>query len=91
MDSWGSGFVLNNYTVTNTGTSPVTGWTATLSFDRTVSVTNSWGIAFATTSGSTLSGSNVSWNGNLAPGQSVTFGLQGTTSGNISPPACSAD
>ncbi|HTF82948.1 MAG TPA: cellulose binding domain-containing protein, partial [Cellvibrio sp.] len=86
-DTWNNGYVVN-VTVTNDGSSAVTGWQLALNFNQSPGVTNSWNAAIST-SGNTVTATNVSWNGNLAVGQSVSFGFQGTHSGNFVLPTCS--
>jgi hypothetical protein len=90
VDTWSTGFVLNNFTVTNNGSSSVSGWSVSLSFDQLVSITNAWGISISG-SGSSFTGTNVDHNGNLAPGQSASFGMQGTSSSPIGMPSCTVD
>ncbi|MCX2835461.1 glycoside hydrolase family 9 protein [Microbulbifer thermotolerans] len=89
MDDWGAGFVLNNITVTNEGSEPVDGWTVLLDFGQEVTIGNHWNASLSSTSGSQLSASNVSYNGSLQPGQSATFGMQGTP-GNLGAVTCTA-
>lgn len=87
-DTWSDGYVIN-VTVTNDGNSAINGWQLALSFNQSPNVTNSWS-ADISTSGNTVTATNVSWNGNLSVGQSVGFGFQGTHSGNFVMPTCSA-
>lgn len=82
--------MLNNYTVSNGGSAPVNGWTVHLGFNQPVTITNAWGVVLHAQSGSLLSGSNVGYNGSIAPGQSVTFGMQGAP-GSIGTPTCTAE
>lgn len=86
-DTWSNGYVVN-VTVTNDGSSAVTGWQLALNFNQSPGVTNSWNAEIST-SGNTVTATNLSWNGNLAVGQSVSFGFQGTHSGNFVLPTCS--
>jgi poly(3-hydroxybutyrate) depolymerase len=85
-DAWNNGYVVN-VTVTNTGTSPVSGWNLALNFNQSPGVTNSWNAGIST-SGTTVNATNVGWNGNLGVGQSVGFGVQGTHNGNFVKPTC---
>jgi len=55
-----------------------------------VNVTNAWNIQLFNSSGAQLGGGNMSYNGSLAPGQSVSFGLQGTP-GDVDSPTCNAE
>jgi endo-1,4-beta-xylanase len=72
---WTGGYVLQPVTVTNTGTSAVTGWTVTFTLPAGHTLTGSWN-AVLTTSGSTVTARNANYNGNLAPNASTTFGFQ---------------
>jgi hypothetical protein len=61
-----------------------------LLFNQSPSTTNCWG-ASTSASGNILSISNVGYNGNLSPGQSVSVGCQGTHNGNFQLPTCSTN
>jgi hypothetical protein len=83
---WPGGFTAN-VTLTNTGTSAWPSWTATFAFPGDERVSNAWNAA-VTQNGATVTANNVSYNGNVAPGASTTFGFQGTWSaGSASPTA----
>ncbi|MCX2924244.1 glycoside hydrolase family 18 chitinase [Streptomyces sp. NEAU-W12] len=81
---WGSGFE-GTWTVKNTGTTALSAWTVEWDFPSGTSVTSSWD-ADVTSSGNHWTARNKSWNGTLAPGASVSFGLNG--SGTGSPAGC---
>ncbi|MBX2858878.1 MAG: DUF1593 domain-containing protein [Cellvibrionaceae bacterium] len=87
-DDWADGYVAN-FTVTNDGLAAISSWEVTLSFSQAPNVTGSWG-ADISGSGNSLTASNFSYNGNLALGESTTFGVQGTHSGAFQAPICSA-
>lgn len=90
-DSWNSGFVINSVTVTNTGSATIEGWTASLQFDSPVALVNAWNADTAVSSdGLSIIATNAPYNGNLAPGASATFGMQGTHGGTFSLPDCTA-
>ncbi len=76
MSDWGSGYTAN-VTLTNNGTASVTGWT--VSFDLGVPITSFWS-AKGSQSGTKATFTNESWNGVIAPGKSVTFGIQTSSS-----------
>jgi aryl-phospho-beta-D-glucosidase BglC (GH1 family) len=83
-NSWTGGF---QATVTVTaGSSAITGWTSNWTWPSGQSITNSWNAAI-TTSGSSVSAANMSYNGALAAGGNTTFGLQGN--GNAVTPTLS--
>ncbi|GAA3117539.1 fibronectin type III domain-containing protein [Nonomuraea salmonea] len=71
IGSWGGAFQAE-VTVTNAGTSAISGWTVTWSSQNTI--TQLWGGRH-TVSGGTVTVRNESWNGSLAPGASATFGF----------------
>ncbi|WP_232376422.1 glycoside hydrolase family 9 protein [Amycolatopsis aidingensis] len=75
-NEWPGGFVAE-VEVTNTGEEPVQGWSLTWDYPGDQRVGNAWN-ARVSQSGSTVTARSESWNGTLAPGASVTFGLQGT-------------
>ncbi|GAA1689969.1 hypothetical protein GCM10009733_102810 [Nonomuraea maheshkhaliensis] len=77
QSQWGTGYVVQPVTVTNTGTAATTGWTVTFTLPAGHTVTGSWN-AVLTTSGQNVTARNTAHNGALAPGQSTTFGLQAT-------------
>jgi len=57
-------------------------------FPNGQTVSQSWG-ATITSSGSTATARNVSYNGTLAPGESTTFGFIGTWNGTNGAPSVS--
>ena len=81
-DDWGSGYTAT-LTINNTGQSPIENWT--ISFDLGVSLVNSWNANLITHSGERFTFSNASWNGNIQPGGSVSFGLQAGSSVDTTP------
>ncbi|MET8558523.1 glycoside hydrolase family 18 chitinase [Streptomyces sp. NPDC004959] len=81
---WGSGFE-GKWTVKNTGTTSLSGWTLEWDFPSGTKVTSAWD-ADVTNSGDHWTAKNKSWAGSLAPGASVSFGFNGTGSG--SPAGC---
>jgi hypothetical protein len=64
-------------TVTNTGTTAISGWTVTFTFAGDQKVTSAWNAAL-TQSLEYVTASNVSYNGSLGIGASTSFGFQGT-------------
>ncbi|WP_282791387.1 glycoside hydrolase family 18 chitinase [Streptomyces sp. CC224B] len=77
---WGSGFE-GKWTVKNTGTAALSSWTVEWDFPSGTRVTSAWD-ATVTNSGNRWTAKNLGWNGTLAPGASVTFGFNGTGTGN---------
>ncbi|MGX7675555.1 cellulose binding domain-containing protein [Plantactinospora sp. DSM 117369] len=83
--SWQGGFQAE-VTVRNTGTSAMTGWTVGWTFGNGQAISQIWGGTH-TQSGSSVSVRNVSYNGNLAPNASTTFGFLGSWTGANAVPA----
>lgn len=81
---WNSGFVAN-YTITNTGTTPLTNWQLQFSLPAGESVANLWN-GHVTQSGTQYTVTPQSYNATIAPGNSVTIGFQGAQSGGYSAP-----
>ncbi|MFD8121528.1 glycosyl hydrolase family 18 protein [Streptomyces albidoflavus] len=79
---WGSGFE-GKWTVKNTGTAPLSGWTLEWDFPAGTKVTSAWD-ADVTNNGDHWTAKNKSWAGSLAPGASVSFGFNGTGPGTPS-------
>ncbi len=71
-NDWGAGLT-GEITVTNSGATPVNSWSVSWQYANN-RLSGSWN---ATITGSNpYVANNVSWNGNLQPGQSATFGFQ---------------
>ena len=75
-------------TVTNLG-DPVTSWRLTWAFTAGQTVTQLWNGSY-TQSGAQVTVTNAAWNGALAPGASVSFGMNGTHTGSNPRPAAFA-
>ncbi len=67
---WSTGYVIQPLTVTNTGTSAITGWTVAFTLPAGHTMTGSWN-GTATVSGQTVTIRNAGHNGALAPGAST--------------------
>ena len=74
-DNWGAGFV-GNMAVT-AGQSGLKGWT--VSFTTPAQITNLWNGVITSHIGDAYVVTNAPWNGQLAAGQSASFGFQATT------------
>jgi cellulose 1,4-beta-cellobiosidase len=83
QSDWGAGFVAG-VTVRNTGTSAIKGWRVTWTFGGGQKITSSWS-ATVNQSGSSVSATNVNWNGNLGAGATTQFGFQANGSGSSQP------
>ncbi|GAB3173773.1 processive endocellulase [Micromonospora palomenae] len=78
---WSTGFTAN-ITITNTGTSTLTGWTLGFSFPSSgQQVGQGWSATYRQT-GTAVTATNLSYNGTLAPGASTSFGFNGTHTGS---------
>ena len=85
---WDSGFVAN-ISITDTGPSPITGWTLAFNFPVTTeSVSNGWNATYTQT-GQTVIVTPVTWDANLAAdsGNTVSIGFVGNQTGANPPPA----
>ena len=73
-NSWPGGYQLQ-LTVTNSGATALTGWTAGFTFaDTAETIASSWN-ATVTQNGEQVTASNVGYNGSVAAGGSTTFGV----------------
>lgn len=73
-------------TVSNTGSSLVDGWKAAFTLPSGQRITQAWNAAVSPASGSVTAG-NAAHNASITPGGQVSFGFQGTYSGNLTKPA----
>ncbi|MDI1464497.1 cellulose binding domain-containing protein [Catellatospora sp. KI3] len=85
-NEWNPGFIAD-VTVTNTGATTFDGWTVLFSFTAGQRLTSGWS-ATVSQSGERITANDGGNHPVLAPGETVTFGVQGTWSGaNPAPPA----
>ncbi|ANN17163.1 beta-mannosidase [Amycolatopsis orientalis] len=83
----GGGFTAS-VTITNTGTSPVNGWTLAFTYTRGQRVTlPGWGATFVQSDSGAVTATNLSWNGTLASNASTSIGFNGTYNGSNPAPA----
>jgi cellulose 1,4-beta-cellobiosidase len=82
-ESPGVGGFTAHITVTNTG-DPLTGWTLAFALPSGQSFTQGWSATWAGTT--SLTATNLSWNGNLGTGASATIGFNGRWTGSYSSP-----
>jgi hypothetical protein len=74
VSSWSGGYQLQ-LTVADTGTTPLSGWTAGFAFgDTSEVISGSWNAA-VTQSGKQVTAANESYNGAVSPGGSTAFGM----------------
>ncbi|HLI71981.1 MAG TPA: cellulose binding domain-containing protein [Ktedonobacteraceae bacterium] len=81
---WTGGFTAN-VTITNAGTVSYDGWTLQFTFPGDQHITTMWNGSYTQT-GETVTITNVSYNGTIAGGQSISFGFQGTWTSNDTSP-----
>jgi chitodextrinase len=83
-NDWGSGFNAT-ITVTNTGTAATKGWKVTWTWGGNQQIVNSWN-ATLTSSGSSVTATNLGYNGAIAAGGNTSFGLQANYTGTNTAP-----
>ncbi|MEN3358217.1 MAG: hypothetical protein V7637_2199 [Mycobacteriales bacterium] len=81
---WGTGFE-GKYTITNAGTSTLATWTVEFDLPANVTISSLWDGTLTRT-GNHYSVAN-SWNGNVAPGGTASFGFVGAYSGAFAAPS----
>ncbi|HZG07113.1 MAG TPA: glycoside hydrolase family 9 protein [Streptomyces sp.] len=81
---WNSGFS-SSVTVKNTGTATLSGWELTWSFPGDQKITQSWN-AQVTQTGRNVVAKPVQWNTTIPTGSTVSFGFNGTSSGQAANP-----
>ncbi|TDD26204.1 endo-1,4-beta-xylanase [Nonomuraea diastatica] len=87
QNQWPNGYVVQPVTVTNAGTSGISGWTVTFTLPPGHTLAGSWNAA-VTVSGQTVTARNAGYNGTLAPNASTSFGFQVTRpNGNTQTPS----
>lgn len=84
LSQWGSGFTAE-VTVTNTGTSPVSGWTLGFAFAADQRVAQGWSATWAQ-DGANVTARNLSWNATIRPGGKVQIGFNGSSAAANPPP-----
>jgi chitinase len=85
--TWDGGFQAQ-FTIKNTGTTAISGWTVEWDFPSGTSVGAYWD-ALISSSGNHYMAKNREYNGNIAPGATASFGFVG--GGDGSPSACKLD
>ncbi|MFE3038023.1 cellulose binding domain-containing protein [Streptomyces canus] len=83
-NQWSGGFQAD-VRLSNTGSSPWTGWALGWTFPNGQTISQTWN-AETTQSGSTVTARNVGWNANVTAGSSVSFGFTGSWSGTNGKP-----
>jgi glucose/arabinose dehydrogenase len=74
QSQWGTGYVMQPVTVTNTGSGSIAGWSVTFTLPSGHTLAGSWNAQLSGTG--TITATNMPYNGNLGPGASTSFGFQ---------------
>lgn len=85
-NQWQGGFGAS-LTITNTGTTPINGWSVQFSFPDGQTISQLWNGSY-TQSGSNVTITNISYNGTIAAGGTLSSppGFNGTWNGTNAPP-----
>ncbi|GHO62495.1 hypothetical protein KSC_013870 [Ktedonobacter sp. SOSP1-52] len=85
-NQWAGGFG-TNIAITNTGSTAINGWTLKFTFPNGQTITQIWNGNY-TQSGANVTITNLSYNGSIAPGATLSSppGFNGSWSGSNSPP-----
>jgi hypothetical protein len=73
VNSWSGGYQAQ-FTLTNGGTAPITGWKTSFGFPGSQQIASSWS-AVVSQSGQQVTATNAGWNGSLAAGATTTWGM----------------
>jgi poly(3-hydroxybutyrate) depolymerase len=84
INAWNTGLT-STITITNTGSSPISGWSLVFTLPGGQTITGGWSATYSPASGQ-VTAKNVSYNGDIAPGASISIGFQATHTGNTSAP-----
>ncbi|MDG9666411.1 glycoside hydrolase family 6 protein [Hahella sp. CR1] len=82
QNEWNSGFVAL-IKITNTGASEINGWDVAWRYDDGSLLSNSWSAQLS--GANPYRAANMSWNGRIAPGQTIEFGMQGAKGAAAAP------
>ncbi|WP_051967350.1 cellulose binding domain-containing protein [Kitasatospora mediocidica] len=85
VNDWGTGFTAT-LVLSNTGSTPVNGWTLSFGWPGNQQVGSGWNANWAQ-SGSTVTATSLSYNAALAPGTSTTIGFNAAYSGGNPAPS----
>ncbi|HEU5356808.1 MAG TPA: PHB depolymerase family esterase [Actinocrinis sp.] len=84
VSAWNTGMT-ENITVNNTGTAAINGWSLGFTLAPGQTVTNAWNATISPASGA-VTAKNVSYNAQIPPGGSTSFGFQANHTGNAAAP-----
>jgi hypothetical protein len=83
---WPGGFQAG-VTIGNSGTTAIPSWVLRFAFPDGQRLTRAFNVGSAAQDGATVTLTNNTYNGLIAPGRSVVLGIQGTWAGTNTPPA----
>lgn len=86
MVNWWNTGLTANVKLTNSTTSPVSGWTLRFTLPGGQTITNGWGASYSPNSGQ-VTATPASYNNTINPNSSVSFGFQATHTGNTGEPS----
>ncbi|NYF40834.1 poly(hydroxyalkanoate) depolymerase family esterase [Streptosporangium sandarakinum] len=84
VNAWNTGLT-DNLVITNTGSSPINGWSLAFTLPGGQTVTGGWNATY-TPAGGRITARNVTYNASLAPGASTEIGFQATHTGDTGKP-----
>ncbi|MEU4241300.1 glycoside hydrolase family 11 protein [Actinoplanes sp. NPDC026619] len=84
VSAWNTGLT-DNITITNTGTTAISGWSLKFGLASGQTITSGWSATYSPSSG-TVTATNASYNGAIPPGGSTTIGFQANHTGNSAAP-----
>ncbi|WP_406174657.1 PHB depolymerase family esterase [Streptomyces canus] len=82
--AWNTGLTAS-LTITNTGTTAINNWQLAFTLPTGQTITNGWGATYTPSSG-TVTATNATYNGTIAPNASVSIGYQANHGGNSAAP-----
>ena len=85
VSAWNTGLT-DNITITNTGSSPINGWSLKFNLASGQTITGGWSASYAPSSGQ-VTATNANYNGSIPPGGSTTIGFQANHTGNSAAPS----
>ncbi|GAA5193761.1 hypothetical protein GCM10023322_56490 [Rugosimonospora acidiphila] len=84
ISAWNTGLTAN-LTITNTGSTPINGWSLVFTLPSGQTITSGWNATYTPTSGP-VTATNLGYNGSLPAGGSTTIGFQANHTGNTAAP-----
>ena len=87
---WSNGFTVDEVILTNNSANSVQSWSVNLVLPANVSFERGWKANYSN-NGQTITVTNVSYNGNIGTGESVSFGFKGSYSGSFVAPTCNVN